>query len=261
MTTRQNRRRIFCNRTATRAQFATKFPGMKKTVVIAGVGPGLGAALVRRFAEEGGRVAMLARSEDYLARLTKEQPDLKLLPVPTDLSKAAEITSAFAKVREEFGPIDTLICHASTSAWSGIEELTAEQFERAWRVTVLGAFLCCKEAARDMIERGRGVILFTGATSAIRGRQGALDFSSAKFGLRGLADSLARELWPRGIHVAHLVIDGVIGEAGATNSAAADEPLLDPDAIAASYWLLANQERGAWTFEMDLRPNREDFFL
>lgn len=230
---------------------------MKRTVVIAGVGPGLGAALVRRFAEEGGRVAMLARSEDYLARLTKEHPDQKLFPVLTDLTKAAEVTSAFAKVRKEFGPIDTLICHASASAWSGIEELTAEQFERAWRVTVLGAFLCCKEAAPEMIESGRGVILFTGATSAIRGRQGALDFSSAKFGLRGLADSLARELWPKGIHVAHIIIDGVIGTAGAI----ADDPQLDPDAIADSYWLLANQERGAWTFEMDLRPNREDFFL
>ncbi len=202
---------------------------------------------------------MLARSQDYLSSLAKEHPDLKLLPIPSDLAQAAEVTTAFAKAREEFGPIDLLICHASTSAWSGIEELTAEQFERAWRVTVLGAFLCCKEAARDMIKAGRGVILFTGATSAIRGRQGALDFSSAKFGLRGLADSLARELWPQGIHVAHFMIDGVIGEAGAP--AAAGDPLLDPDAIADSYWLLANQERGAWTFEMDLRPNREDFFL
>lgn len=202
---------------------------------------------------------MLARSHDYLSSLTKAHPDLKLLPIVTDLSRAAQVTSAFAKAREEFGPIDILICHASASAWSGIKKLTAEQFEQAWRVTVLGAFLCCKEAARDMIKAGRGVILFTGATSAIRGRQGALDFSSAKFGLRGLADSLARELWPQGIHVAHLVIDGVIGEAGAL--AATGDPLLDPDAIADSYWTLANQERGAWTFEMDLRPNREDFFL
>jgi NAD(P)-dependent dehydrogenase (short-subunit alcohol dehydrogenase family) len=234
---------------------------MDKTVVVAGVGSGLGAALVRRFAGAGCRVAMLARSEDYLARLTKAHADFELLPLPTDISQAAEVTQAFAQVREKFGPVETLICHASTSAWKGIEDLTAEQFERAWRVTVLGAFLCCQEAARDMIARGRGAILFTGATSAIRGRAGALDFSSAKFGLRGLADSLARELWPKGIHVAHVVIDGVIGEAGTSAEKAPDEPVLDPDAIAESYWLIANQERSAWTFELDLRPNREEFFV
>ena len=231
---------------------------MENTVVIAGVGPGLGAALVRRFAGEGSRVAMLARSKDYLARLTNEHPERQLLGLPTDLSESAAISAAFAQVREKFGPIDTLVCHASASAWRGIENLTEEQFERAWRVTVMGAFLCCQEAARDMIARGRGVILFTGATSGIRGRAGALDFSSAKFGLRGLADSLARELWPKGIHVAHIVLDGGIGEAGATENP--DDPELDPDAIAESYWMLAQQQRGAWTFELDLRPNREEFF-
>ncbi len=231
---------------------------MENTVVIAGVGPGLGAALVRRFAAEGSRVAMLARSEDYLLRLTSEHPKHQLLGLSTDLTEPVAVASAFAQVREKFGPIDTLVCHASASAWRGIEDLTVEQFERAWRVTVLGAFLCCQEAARDMIARGRGVILFTGATSAIRGRAGALDFSSAKFGLRGLADSLARELWPKGIHVAHLIIDGIIGEAGVSQEKGEVE--LDPEAIAESYWLLAQQERGAWTFELDLRPNREDFF-
>ena len=157
---------------------------------------------------------MLARSKNYLQRLTKENPGPGLLPIPTDISQHDEVKQAFAKVRDEFGAVDVLICHASASAWSGIEKLTVAKFERAWRVTVLGAFLCCKEVASEMIERGRGVILFTGATSSIRGRAGALDFSTAKFGLRGFADSLARELWPKGIHVAHIVVDGVIGEAG-----------------------------------------------
>ena len=110
-----------------------------------------------------------------------------------------------------------------------------------------------------MIARGRGVILFTGATSAIRGRKGALDFSSAKFGLRGFADALARELWPQGIHVAHIVIDGEIGEPGAGDQPG--DPKLDPDSIAASYWMLAGQELSAWTFELEVRPSREDFFV
>ncbi|MGI8432032.1 MAG: SDR family NAD(P)-dependent oxidoreductase [Chthoniobacterales bacterium] len=231
---------------------------MDRTVVIAGVGPGLGAALVRKFSKEGGRVAMLARSEDYLSGLTNELKDRKLLALPTDLAEPEEIARAFAQTRAELGPVDVLICHASASSWSGIEELTAAEFERAWRVTVLGAFLCCKEVAGEMIARGRGVILFTGATSAIRGRKGALDFSSAKFGLRGLADSLARELWPKGIHVAHVVIDGEIGEPGAAEKPG--EPQLDPDAIAQSYWALAEQPRSAWSFELDLRPHGEEFF-
>ena len=179
--------------------------------------------------------------------------------MPTDLSDADEIGAAFKKVRTELGPVDVLICHASASAWKGIEELTAEEFERAWRVTVLGAFLCCQAVVPEMIARGRGVILFTGATSAIRGRKGALDFSSAKFGLRGFADALARELWPRGIHVAHIVIDGEIGEPGAGDQPG--EPKLDPDAIASSYWMLAEQERSAWTFELEVRPSREEFFV
>ncbi|MGH7936875.1 MAG: SDR family NAD(P)-dependent oxidoreductase [Bryobacteraceae bacterium] len=232
---------------------------MEKTVVVAGVGPGLGASLVRRFAADGGRVAMLARSKNYLQRLTKENAKQNLLPIPTDISQPNEVKEAFGRVRDVFGAVDVLICHASASAWSGIEKLTAEKFERAWRVTVLGAFLCCKEVAPEMIERGRGVILFTGATSALRGRAGALDFSAAKFGLRGFADSLARELWPKGIHVAHILIDGVIGEAGAKPKKS--DPLLDPNAIAETYWQLAEQENSAWTFELEVRPSREDFYL
>lgn len=202
---------------------------------------------------------MLARSKNYLQRLTKAHPAARLFAIPTDLSQSDEVEQAFAKVRDAFGPVDVLICHASASAWSGIEKLTAEKFERAWRVTVLGAFLCCKEVVSEMIKRGRGVILFTGATSSIRGRAGALDFSTAKFGLRGFADSLARELWPKGVHVAHIVVDGVIGEAGARQKKS--NPMLDPDAIAETYWTLAQQEPGAWTFELEVRPNREDFFV
>ena len=231
-----------------------------KTAVVAGVGPGLGAALVRKFAHEGCRVAMFARSRDYLEQLVTENHDSKLLAVPTDISNAEQVRRGFTRVREEFGAIDILINHASASAWSGISELTPEKFEHAWRVTTFGAFLCCQEAARDMIARKSGVILFTGATSSIRGRKGSLDFSSAKFALRGLADSLARELWPQNIHVAHIIIDGVIDPSPAERKNE-DEPMLEPDEIAETYWAIAEQKRSAWTFELEVRPNREEFFL
>ncbi len=231
---------------------------MSRIAVVAGVGPGLGAALVRKFAREGCRVAMFARSGAYLKQLASENKKLDLLAVPTDISDRAQVERGFAKVREKFGPVDILVNHASASAWSGIAKMTPEKFERAWRVTTYGAFLCCQEAVRDMIAAKSGAILFTGATSSIRGRKGALDFSSAKFAVRGLADSLARELWPQNVHVAHIIIDGIIGRAEKADAA---EPMLDPDAIAETYWNLIEQDRSAWTFELELRPNREDFFV
>jgi NAD(P)-dependent dehydrogenase (short-subunit alcohol dehydrogenase family) len=228
-----------------------------KTTVIAGVGPGLGAALVRKFARGGCRVAMFARSRDYLEELAAENRGSELLVAATDISDPVQVKRSFAQVRKQFGPIDILINHASASAWGGISELTPDQFERAWRVTTFGAFLCCQEAVRDMIAQKSGAILFTGATSSIRGRKGALDFSSAKFALRGLADALARELWPQNIHVAHIVIDGVIRPAREQNDS---EPSLDPDDIAETYWTLTEQKPSAWTFELELRPRNEEFF-
>ena len=233
---------------------------LNRTVVITGVGPGLGAALVRKFAREGCRVAMFARSRDYLEQLVAENRKSKLLAVPTDISDTDQVRRGFARLRKELGPVDILINHASASAWSGISKMTPEKFERAWRVTTFGAFLCCQEATRDMIARKSGAILFTGATSSIRGRKGALDFSSAKFALRGLADSLARELWPQNIHVAHIIIDGVINRSSGSKKKGAD-PSLDPDDIAETYWALVEQKSSAWTFELEVRPSREDFFV
>ncbi len=127
----------------------------------------------------------------------------------------------------------------------------------------MAAFLCCKQAVPDMLTRGGGSILFTGATSSIRGRKGAPAFSSAKFAVRGLADALARELWPQGIHVAHIVVDGVIDTAAvrAEMPDAASGPLLNPDQMAETYWALTRQKPGAWTFELELRPKGEDFFV
>ncbi len=236
---------------------------MAKTAVISGVGSGLGASLAVRFADEGYDTALLARSSGFINSLAQQlrEAGRDSLAIAADVTDPAQVGDAFARVREELGEVDVLINHAGNAAWGDFDRLTAAEFERSWRVCALGSFLCSKEAAGPMAARGSGAILFTGATSSIRGRAGALAFSSAKFAVRGLAWSLARELWPQGVHVAHVIIDGLLDtpqlrEAGVD----ADEPVMDTDAVAETYWNLANQKPGAWAFEIDLRAHREDFF-
>jgi NAD(P)-dependent dehydrogenase (short-subunit alcohol dehydrogenase family) len=240
----------------------TMTPFKPKVAVIAGVGPGSGAAIARKFAKEGCAVGLLARSEDYLKSLGAE---LELNNVSTEWAKADvsdvnQVRDAFEQVRRKLGPIDLLVFHASAAGPFGQEllDISPNDFTRSWAVGALGGFLCAQAVAPDMLNQGNGAILFTGATSSVRGA--ATSFSSAKFALRGLAQALARELWPKGIHVAHVVIDAVIGESGTAVARDATEPLLDPDAMAETYWQLAVQDRSAWTLELDLRPFGEKFF-
>ena len=244
----------------------------ERVAIVAGVGPGLGAALVHKLAQEGCSVGMFARSPKFIGKLAAELGP-RALAIPTDISDAKQVAAGVCKVRQRLGPVEILIAHASDSLGEGLTKTTPEQFERSWRVAVLGAFLCAREAVADMIElatgrvrptggRGAGAIVFTGATSSIRGRGGGVAFSSAKFAVRGLAQSLAVELWPKGIHVAHVIIDGIIDTPRVRKSykLPAEEPLLKPEAIADSYWNLIQQERSAWSLEIDLRPNKEAFF-
>lgn len=234
-------------------------------VVITGVGSGLGASLVRKFVEEGCNVGMFARSEDYLGQLSDEMKEKRgsALAVPTDITNPDQIKKGFQRVRDLFGPVDILINHAGNATWGGVNEITAEDFSRAWRVGPYASFLCTQQVVSDMVKKGNGAILFSGATSSIRGRGGAVAFSSAKFGVRGLAESLARELWPKGIHVAHVVIDGGIDSPDLQQTSASnlDEPLLNPESMAEAYWNLAMQDKQAWTLEIDLRPFNEEFFV
>ena len=247
---------------------------MAQTVVVAGVGPGLGASLVRKFAAEGCSVGMFARSANYLDELEADLGDEagEVLSVPTDVTDPDAVGAGFEAVREAFGPVDTLINHASGGAWSGLRDISPEGFEDAWRVSAYGALLCSQEALKDMLgdgagggetnevndaSDGRGTILFTGATSALRGREGAVGFSAAKFAVRGMAESMARELSPQGIHVAHVVIDG--GILPPNRDVESPEDYLDPDAIADSYWHLTQQDPSAWTLELDVRPHVEEF--
>jgi len=233
----------------------------ERVAIVAGVGPGLGAALVRKLVGEGCRVGMFARSPEFIGKLAAELGS-HALAVLTDVSDAKQVSVGFDKARRQFGPVEILIAHASGSLGEGLMKTTPDQFEGSWRIGVLGAFLCAREAAPDMIKRGKGTIIFTGATSSVRGRGGAVAFSAAKFAVRGLAQSLAVELWPKGVHVAHVVIDGIIDtpKVRKTYKLSANEPLLKPDAIADSYWDLIQQDRSAWSLEIDLRPNKEAFF-
>jgi NAD(P)-dependent dehydrogenase (short-subunit alcohol dehydrogenase family) len=237
----------------------------QEIAVIAGVGPGLGAALARKFAREGSAVALLARSADFLNVLAEElcRSGVRTLPVPTDLTDANAVAKAFLRIKTELGPVSILINHVGSGVWGGFNELTVEGFRSTWERCALAAFLCCKQVVPDMLTRGGGSILFTGATSSIRGRNGAPAFSSAKFAVRGLADSLARELWPQGIHVAHILVDGVIDTEAvrAQMPDAASEPMLKPEDMAETYWALTRQKPGAWTFELELRPKGENFFV
>lgn len=169
-----------------------------------------------------------------------------------------EIVAAVARVRAELGLIDVLIYNASSSSGDGLLETSAAEFEQTWRIAAMGAFVVAGETAQDMIAAGKGAMIFTGATSSVRGG-GWLSFSSAKFALRGLAQSLSRELWPRGIHVAHVIVDGLIGACDAAENDST-EPKLDPNQMANAYMHLVEQDRSAWTFELDLRPHREKFF-
>ncbi|SDL98840.1 NADP-dependent 3-hydroxy acid dehydrogenase YdfG [Halogranum gelatinilyticum] len=229
---------------------------MPRTAVVAGVGPGLGASIARKLASEDCQVALLARSVDYLQELADELGE-GALAVPADLAEPAEVRDAFATVRDELGAVDILVNHASGSAWKGLQDLSVDEFQGVWEVAARGGFVCSQEALSDMLAGDGGTVIFTGATSSVRGRDGALGFSSAKFAVRGMAESMARELGPEGIHVAHVVLDG--GILPPDREVANPEEYLDPDAIAESYWQLVEQDESAWTLELDLRPHVEEF--
>lgn len=233
---------------------------MARTAVIAGVGPGLGESIARKFVNEGCRVGLFARSAEYLDELAADLGD-DVIGVPTDVTDPAQVEAGFETVRDVFGSVDLLVNHAGGGAWKGVREIDPAAFERAWRVSAYGALLCSQEAIADMLDDGGGTVIFTGATSAVRGREGAVGFSTAKFAARGMAESMARELGPDGIHVAHVVVDGHIRPPGnrGDRDESDDESLLDPDAIAESYWHLVEQDRSAWTLELDVRPHVEEF--
>lgn len=242
-------------------RLAPEFDSMTRTAVIAGVGPGLGESIARKFASEGLAVGLLARSDEYLDSLARELQETAgdAVAVPCDLAEPDDVERAFTDIRDAFGPVDVLVNHASAAPWKGLQDVSDQEFQRALDVGPRAALHCSREAVTDMRSTdGDGTIIFTGATTSVRGRENAIGFSAAKFACRGMAESMARELGPEGVHVAHVVLDGQIlppdGPGGRDESA-----FLDPDAIAESYWHLVEQNRSAWTLELDLRPHVEEF--
>jgi NAD(P)-dependent dehydrogenase (short-subunit alcohol dehydrogenase family) len=226
---------------------------MSRTAVIAGVGPGLGASIAERFAEEGCSVALLARSEEYLDGLATrldEQTAGEALAVPTDLAEPEAIETAFAETRETFGSVDVLVNHASAASWDGLLEQSTDDFRRAMAVGPEAAFRCSQEAVSDMLDGDGGTVIFTGATTSVRGRAGSVGFSAAKFACRGLAQSMAQELGSEGVHVAHVVLDGVIRPPEGVEDDAGS--YLDPDAIAERYWTLVEQSTDTMDFEVHI---------
>lgn len=227
------------------------------TAVIVGVGPGLGAALVRTFAKEGYTVVAAARSASTLTGLDEAG---RVERVDCDATQQADVERVFERAAS-LGQVEVAVFNAGAFVRSSILETDAAEFERCWRVGCFAGFLVGQAAARRMVERGAGTILFTGATASLRGGAGFVNLASPKFGLRAVAQSMARELGPKNVHVAHVIIDGqihseryshLLGERG-------PDSLLEPDAIAQTYLALHRQHRSAWTHEIDLRPWSEKF--
>jgi len=230
--------------------------------VVVGVGPGLGAALARRFAS-GYTVALLARKEEYLTTLAKEIESAggHALAVPTDVSQAEQIGAAFDIIRRELGVPEVLLYNAAMRPFGRLMETKPSTFENTWRVSTFAAFLCAQQVVPDMLARSKGVILFTGATAGVKPFPTSAAFGPAKFALRGLAQVLARDLGPQGIHVAYINVDGPIDMPLIHERFPhlTEEDMLKPAAIADSYWHLAHQDRSAWTQELDVRPFKEKF--
>ncbi|MGA2409179.1 MAG: SDR family NAD(P)-dependent oxidoreductase [Candidatus Binataceae bacterium] len=233
----------------------------KPLAVVIGVGAGLGAALARRFADRY-KVAIVARKADYLEGVAGEirAAGGEALPVPADVADQNALAAAFTTIRNSGNP-EILIYNAAMRPFGMLMETKASTFENTWRVNALGAFLASKEVVPAMLEAGHGVILFTGATAGIKPFPTSAAFGPAKLAMRGLAQVMARDLGPKGIHVAYINIDGPIDMPFIRTRMpnAMEQDLLKPSAIAETYWHLAHQDPSCWTHAIDVRPSKEKF--
>jgi NAD(P)-dependent dehydrogenase (short-subunit alcohol dehydrogenase family) len=234
-----------------------------KTAAILGVGPGLGAAVARRFAREGFAVALMARREQSVAGVQEEIEGAggRALPVSADATDPASVAAAFDEVRSNLGAPEVFVYNAGAFQMGGILDLSPEKFDECFKANCAGAFYAAQQVLPAMVDAGRGTVLLTGATAALRGGARFSALAVGKFGLRALAQSMAREFGPQGIHVAHVVVDGQIDTPRVREMSPdrEDHTMLSPDAIAETYWQLHSQDRTAWTLELDLRPAVESF--
>jgi len=229
----------------------------REIALIVGAGSGLSASLARLFSREGMAVALGARNTDKLAGLAAESGATAFA---CDASDATQVERMFAAVDAQLGVPSLVVYNAGYRVRGPIDTLDPAEVQRAWTVGCFGGFLVARQAARRMLAAQRGTILFTGATASVKGFAQSAGFAMGKFALRGLAQSAARELAPKGIHVAHIVIDGGIASSYATSAQErASDRFLDPDAIAREYLRLHRQQRSAWSWELELRPFTENF--
>jgi len=230
-----------------------------KVCLVTGVGEGNGRSISNRFSREGYRVAMLARTRERLDQFEAEIEGAK--GFVCDVTDADSMSSAIAAVRDELGPIDVFVHNAGSGMFADFMSTTAEQMETSWRTNTMGLFVLGQAVVEDMLKSGAGSIVVVGATSALRGGANFAPFASAKASQRSLAQSMARGLGPKGIHVSYVIVDGMIDiprvRAMDWAKEMPDDAFLRPDDIADAIWYLSVQPRSTWTFELDLRPYRE----
>jgi NAD(P)-dependent dehydrogenase (short-subunit alcohol dehydrogenase family) len=229
----------------------------KRVCVVVGVGPGNGAALARRFARDGYTVALLARSSDFTSELARTLPGSKAFTC--DVADQKSVEQAFSAVRAELGEVDTLVYNAGSGVWGNAEEISVADFETSWRINALGSLLAARQVIPAMKGAGRGNIVFIGATASRRGVAGTAAFAPAKAAQKSLAESLARYLWPLGIHVSLIVVDGVV-DLPRTRAFMKDKPesfFIKPDDVAETAFALTQQKPSAWSFEVEARPFAE----
>jgi NAD(P)-dependent dehydrogenase (short-subunit alcohol dehydrogenase family) len=226
----------------------------KPVCAVVGVGPGNGAAFARRFAKEGFAVALMARKTDYTGELASTLPGSRAYAC--DVGDASSVASAFDAVRRELGDVDVLVYNAGSGVWGTIEDLSAADFEGSWRVNALGAFLVSKQVIGPMKAKKKGSIVFVGATASRRAVPRTTAFAPAKAAQRSLAEAMAKHLWPSGIHVSLIIVDGVV-DIPATRKRMPDKPesyFVKPDDVAETAFGLTRQSPSAWAFEVDARP-------
>ncbi len=226
----------------------------RQVVVVAGVGPGIGVALARRFTEGGYAVALLARERKKVEDLAKEVPGSR--GYSCDVSDPGSIREAFTRTRDEIGDVDVLLFNAGSGVFKSVEDITPADFENAWRVNAYGALLCSQAVIPAMKQRGAGAIIFTGATASLRGGKATAAFAPAKAAQRSLAQSMARSLGPAGVHVGLIIVDGVV-DIPRIRKTMPDKPtdfFVDPAGVAEAAWQLVHQDPRAWSFEIDIRP-------
>ncbi|RDK06977.1 SDR family oxidoreductase [Cupriavidus lacunae] len=242
-------------------------PTTLKVALVIGAGDSTGGAIARRFAREGFVVCATRRDAEKLTPLLEEIGDQegKAYGFGSDARKEEEVVALIEKIESEIGPIEVLVFNIGANVPCSILEETGRKYFKIWEMACFSGFLNGREVARRMVARGRGTILFTGATAGIRGSANFAAFAGAKHALRALAQSMARELGPKNIHVAHVVVDGAIDTEFIRNNfperyALKDQDgILNPEHIADNYWYLHTQPRDAWTHELDLRPYMERF--